>query len=55
MSFLQNRKFCFKEENLPITYRNFRNKSLVRTKGKIEKDLNPQATRLIFHREIGCT
>ena len=41
MSFLQNRKFCFKEESLSITYHNFRHKSLVRTNSKIDKDLNP--------------
>ena len=34
MSFLQNRKVCFNQERLPITYLNFRHKSLVRPKSK---------------------
>ena len=40
MSFLQNRKVCFKEESLPITYHKFHHKSLVRPKSEIDKDLN---------------
>ena len=55
MSSLQNRKVCFKEKGLPITYYNFHHKSLVRPKSKIEKDLNPSDTNPIFHREITCT
>ena len=55
MNFLQNRKVCFKEKGLPITYYNFHHKSLVRPKSKIEKDLNPSDTNPIFHREITCT
>ena len=34
MSFLQNREVCFNQERLPITYHNFRHKSLVRPKSK---------------------
>ena len=34
MSFLQNCKVCFNQERLPITYHNFRHKSLVRPKSK---------------------
>ena len=34
MSFLQNFKVCFNQERLPITYHNFRHKSLVRPKSK---------------------
>ena len=34
MSFLQNREVCFNQERLPITYHNFRDKSLVRPKCK---------------------
>ena len=33
-SFLQNCKVCFNQESLPITYHNFRHKSLVRPKSK---------------------
>ena len=51
MSSLQNRKVCFKEKGLPITYYNFHHKSLVRPKSKIEKDLNPSDTNPIFHRD----
>ena len=32
MSFLQNCEVCFNQERLPITYHNFRHKSLVRPK-----------------------
>ena len=34
MSFLQNCEVCFNQERLPITYHNFRHKSLVRPKSK---------------------
>ena len=34
MSFLQNWEVCFKQESLPTTYRNFRQKSLVKPKSK---------------------
>ena len=34
MSVLQNREVCFNQESLPITYRNFRHKSMVRPKSK---------------------
>ena len=34
MSFHQNCKICFNQERLPITYDNFRHKSLVRLKSK---------------------
>ena len=34
MSFLQNCKVCYNQERLPITYHNFRHKSLVRPKRK---------------------
>ena len=32
MSFLQNCRYCFNQERLPITYHNFHHKSLVRPK-----------------------
>ena len=51
MGFLQKRKVCFKEESLPITHHNFHRKSLARPKSKIDNDLNPLATRLIFNRD----
>ena len=34
MNFLQNCEVCFNQERLPITYQNFRHKSLVRPKSK---------------------
>ena len=34
MSFLQNFHVCFNQERLPITYHNFRHKSLVKPKSK---------------------
>ena len=34
LSFLQNCEVCFNQEMLPITYHNFRHKSLVRPKSK---------------------
>ena len=37
MSFLQNCKVCFNQESLPITYQNFRHKSLVRPKSKLKR------------------
>ena len=37
MGFLQNRKVCFNQESLPITYRNFCHKSLVRPKSKFKR------------------
>ena len=36
MSFLENRKVCFNQESLPITYHDFRHKNLVRPKNKYE-------------------
>ena len=42
MSFLQNRKVCFNQENLPITYHNFCHKSLVRLKGESPNWQGPQ-------------
>ena len=33
-TFLQNREVCFNQESLPITYHNFRHKSLIRLKSK---------------------
>ena len=35
MSFLRNREVYFNQESLPITYHNFRHKSLVRPKSKL--------------------
>ena len=32
-----NRKVCFKQESLPITYQNFRHKSVVRPKSKLTR------------------
>ena len=40
MSYLPNRRICFKEESLPITNHNFHDQSLLRSKSKIDKDLN---------------
>ena len=34
MSFLQNFEVCFNQERFPITYHNFRDKSLLRPKSK---------------------
>ena len=34
MRFLNHREVCFDQESLPITYHNFRHKSLVRPKNK---------------------
>ena len=53
MSFLQNRKVCFNQEKLPITYYNSCHQSLVipKSKSRIEKDLNPLASKTNFSRE----
>ena len=37
MTFLENRKVCFNQERLPITYHNFHHKRLVRPKSKLAK------------------
>ena len=37
MNFLQNRKVCFNQQSLPITYDNFRHKSLDRLKTKLRR------------------
>ena len=42
MNFLQNCEVRFNQERLPVTYRNFRRKSLVRPKSK---SLNWQASQ----------
>ena len=42
MSFLQNIKFYFHQESLPITYHNFLHQSLVRTKGKSSNEKGSQ-------------
>ena len=47
MSFLQNCEVCFNQERLPITYHNFRHKSLVRPKSKFP---NWQGSQLICYK-----
>ena len=47
MSFLQNREVLFNQESLPITYDNFRHKSLVRPKSKSP---NWQGSQLIRYK-----
>ena len=42
MTFLQNRWVCINQERLPITYCNFRHKSLIRLKSKSSNWQGPQ-------------
>ena len=53
MSFIQNRKVCFNQERLPITYHNFRHqsRSYPKVNPEIEKDPNPLRSKGNFSRE----